>query len=83
MSLDGIIDIIKKDGVEKIILFGSQAYGKPSEDSDFDIAIIKETPLPFHARLKDLRMKVRSTTPFDFLFLPLKNLTRQKKLIHL
>ncbi len=29
---------------EKIILFGSYAYGTPSEDSDIDLLIIKDTP---------------------------------------
>jgi predicted nucleotidyltransferase len=28
---------------EKIILFGSRAYGSPDADSDFDLLIIKET----------------------------------------
>jgi len=28
---------------EKIILFGSYAYGKPTEDSDIDLFIVKET----------------------------------------
>jgi len=28
---------------EKIILFGSYAYGRPTEDSDVDLFIIKET----------------------------------------
>ncbi|MEW6606357.1 MAG: nucleotidyltransferase domain-containing protein [bacterium] len=28
---------------EKIILFGSYAYGKPAEESDIDLFIIKET----------------------------------------
>ncbi len=28
---------------EKIILFGSYAYGEPTEDSDLDVLIIKET----------------------------------------
>ena len=29
---------------EKIILFGSYAYGEPNEDSDLDMLIVKETP---------------------------------------
>ena len=29
---------------EKIILFGSYAYGQPNADSDLDLLIIKETP---------------------------------------
>ena len=28
--------------LEKLILFGSYAYGKPRRDSDFDIAVISE-----------------------------------------
>lgn len=28
---------------EKIILFGSYAYGEPHEDSDLDVLIVKET----------------------------------------
>ncbi|KKO18597.1 MAG: nucleotidyltransferase domain-containing protein [Candidatus Brocadia sp.] len=28
---------------EKIVLFGSYAYGKPSKDSDIDLLIIKES----------------------------------------
>lgn len=29
---------------EKIILFGSYAYGEPDEDSDLDMLIVKDTP---------------------------------------
>lgn len=29
---------------EKVILFGSHAYGRPDEDSDLDLLIIKDTP---------------------------------------
>ncbi len=38
--LDGIIKGYKP---KKVILFGSYAYGKPSEDSDIDLLIIKNT----------------------------------------
>ena len=30
----------------KIILFGSYAYGNPAPDSDVDLVVITETPLP-------------------------------------
>ena len=36
----GITDTLKGQGVEKIILFGSYAYGVPNEDSDLDIIIV-------------------------------------------
>jgi len=29
---------------EKIILFGSYAYGEPNEDSDIDLLVIKDNP---------------------------------------
>ncbi|MBI4288721.1 MAG: nucleotidyltransferase domain-containing protein [Chloroflexi bacterium] len=35
--------IREKYGPEKIILFGSYAYGKPTEDSDIDLLIVKDT----------------------------------------
>lgn len=39
-----IVDKIKKDyGPDKIILFGSYAYGVPDKDSDIDLLIIKDT----------------------------------------
>lgn len=31
-----------KNSVKDIILFGSQAYGKPNEDSDYDVLIVLE-----------------------------------------
>jgi predicted nucleotidyltransferase len=35
---------------DKIILFGSYAYGIPTEESDVDLLIIKDTEKPFHKR---------------------------------
>lgn len=35
--------IIKEYQPKKVILFGSYAYGEPTEDSDIDILIIKDT----------------------------------------
>jgi predicted nucleotidyltransferase len=40
---------------EKIILFGSHAYGEPHEESDIDLLIIKKTRKAFFARLYDVR----------------------------
>ena len=37
-----IIDDLKPLELDKIILFGSYAYGIPSEDSDLDICIIDD-----------------------------------------
>ncbi len=47
--------IAKKYKPDKIILFGSYAYGKPRKDSDIDLLIIKKTK----ARHIDRAVKVR------------------------
>jgi predicted nucleotidyltransferase len=38
----------------RIILFGSYAAGRPSEDSDIDLLIVKETDLPRHKRAREI-----------------------------
>jgi len=58
--------IVKTYNPEKVILFGSYAYGKPNENSDLDIAIIKNTTKTYHDRLIELRKLVRTTFPIDF-----------------
>lgn len=53
---------------EKIVLFGSHAYGVPNEDSDIDLLIIKQTQESFFKRLVTVR-KITSGlhrgVPFD------------------
>ncbi len=48
---------------QKIILFGSYAYGEPDEDSDIDLLIIKETPERFLDRMDVVRRLTRGTHP--------------------
>lgn len=64
--IDQILERVKKYEPKKVILFGSQAYGTPNKDSDYDIAIIKNTNKPYRERLIDIRKLVRMTTPIDF-----------------
>ena len=40
---------------QKVILFGSHAYGAPTSDSDIDLLIIKETPERFIDRWVTVR----------------------------
>ncbi|MFH7835457.1 MAG: nucleotidyltransferase domain-containing protein [Candidatus Aenigmatarchaeota archaeon] len=49
--LTRIIECIKKYNPEKIILFGSGAYGELDEYSDFDFVVIKNTDKRFLERL--------------------------------
>jgi predicted nucleotidyltransferase len=48
---------------EKIILFGSFAYGKPTPDSDVDLLVIMESDQGVHARMVQLS-KILSPRPF-------------------
>ncbi len=52
---------------ERIILFGSNAYGAPTEDSDVDLLVI--TPLRSRGCQKaaEIRRKIRPPFPLDLL----------------
>jgi len=57
---------------QKILLFGSYAYGKPDADSDLDLLIIKKTSQRFIDRLVNVRQIVsdpRRSVPFEPLVL--------------
>jgi predicted nucleotidyltransferase len=57
---------------QKVILFGSYAYGTPGIDSDIDLLIIKDTQESFFERLTRVRKVVSDThkgIPFDPLVL--------------
>jgi predicted nucleotidyltransferase len=44
---------------EKIILFGSYAYGTPTKDSDLDLLVILLTKEPMHKRVTKIRKLLR------------------------
>ena len=48
--------LIKECKPQRIILFGSLASGEVNETSDLDLLIIKETPLPFYERLREVAL---------------------------
>ena len=51
----------------KVILFGSMAQGSVGEWSDLDLVIIKDTPLPFLQRLKEVALLCRAPVGVDYL----------------
>lgn len=44
---------------EKIILFGSCAYGMPTKDSDLDLLVILPSDEPMHKRVLQIRKLLR------------------------
>lgn len=59
--------IVEKVKPDRIILFGSYAYGQPTEDSDIDLLVI----LPFEEmpvqQAISIRQKIKSPFPLDLL----------------
>ncbi|MFB0559680.1 MAG: nucleotidyltransferase domain-containing protein [Candidatus Lokiarchaeia archaeon] len=66
--------IVKELKPQKIVLFGSFAYGAPNEESDIDLLIVMETNEPFHkrwAKVCRLVREQRKGIPFSpFVFTP-------------
>ena len=57
--LDKIVNRLKQDyNPDQIILFGSYAYGNPTDESDIDLLIIKDTQEPILARWMVVRKLV-------------------------
>jgi predicted nucleotidyltransferase len=57
--------IAEKYKPEKIILFGSFAYGKPKASSDVDLLVIKNSKKRRVERIKEILMKVESVLPLE------------------
>ncbi len=68
-AVENIVEILaEKYQPEKIILFGSNVYGKPTEESDIDLLIVKETDKPFYKRWSEvctLVSDIIKTVPFS------------------
>lgn len=71
--IDEIVALLKLQGIEKLILFGSYAKGNPTLESDIDLLAIKNIPenktRDFRIQLKKLLWKKlgRENKEFDIL----------------
>lgn len=59
--------LAKKYNPERVILFGSFAWGKPTSDSDVDLLIIKNTKKNFLQRHLEVRKIIDGQLPIDIL----------------
>lgn len=86
MKIENRISIIKEmtDKIigafapEKIILFGSYAWGKPGLDSDIDFFIIKETDDTRQMSRKINRLLFPRETPIDVIVFTPQELEKRK-----
>ncbi len=60
-------EIVDRFSPQKVILFGSYAYGLPNNDSDIDLLVV----MPFEGHVHDQAVKIRrgldSSMPVDLL----------------
>jgi predicted nucleotidyltransferase len=61
--VEQIVDLFHPD---KIVLFGSHAYGRPSSDSDVDVLVVMPTKNPV-AQACGIRLAVEHPFPLDLL----------------
>ena len=83
---DEIVERLKPLEPDKIILFGSYAYGTPDEDSDIDLFLLKDGlnkdnirdfELEAYRKLRDIYKKYR-TNGIDILAAPTKEVYKKK-----
>lgn len=72
--------IVKNYKPEKVILFGSFAYGKPKPFSDVDLMIIKNTKKRLVDRIKEVLFMIDSNLPLDILVYTPQEFKREVKL---
>jgi predicted nucleotidyltransferase len=59
--------IVRACNPQKIILFGSYAYGQPNEDSDVDLLVVMPFKCSPHQQAFKIRMKIDPPMPLDLL----------------
>jgi len=60
-------EIVNQFNPERIILFGSYAYGKAKPDSDIDILVVMDFEGRPHQKAFEIRRKIKRSFPLDLL----------------
>jgi predicted nucleotidyltransferase len=68
-KVEQVFEQLKKMKPQAIIVFGSYAWGKPHEDSDLDVLMVKDTTRKFTDRIRDVHMKIKTLVPLDVIVL--------------
>ncbi len=70
-SMEQILNVARRIGEEfspqRVILFGSYAYGQPTPDSDVDLLVITSFKGSSVEKSVEMRLKVRPPFPVDLL----------------
>jgi len=80
-DIDGFVrQIVAKFRPERIILFGSHAYGSPSSSSDVDIVVVMNTPLKPIEQEVLIRKEIPRPFPLDLIVMKPREFARRLKL---
>lgn len=79
LDIDNIVASLKKINPERIILFGSYAYGQPNPESDIDLLVVVKTDKSFHERIQAIRPLLPKDRPIDLLVLTPEEYQSTKK----
>lgn len=69
LDINNIISSLKTANPQKIVLFGSYAYGKPTQNSDIDLLVVAKTDKSFHERIQQLRPLLPKDRSIDLIVL--------------
>lgn len=69
--------IVEEYKPEKIILFGSYAWGRPTQDSDFDLCIIKKNKKDFFVEARKIRRIIDGEIAADLIVHTPQEMTRR------
>src|SRR5438874_13613184 len=70
-------EVAAKVRPQRIVLFGSYAYGTPTEDSDVDLLVIMNYRGPNHDQIIKIRQSVPYTFPMDLLVHSERDISRR------
>lgn len=69
LDISNIISSLKGANPQKIVLFGSYAYGRPNSSSDVDLLVVVDTDKSFHQRIQEIRPLLPKDRPIDLIVL--------------
>ena len=80
-GIQTIINRLKTYNPQKVVLFGSHAWGRPTKSSDVDLLVIKESGKPKHHRITEVeRLLYPAPFPVDVLVYTSSELQKRLKL---
>jgi predicted nucleotidyltransferase len=62
-----VAEVVRRFPVERVVLFGSYAYGTPTADSDVDLLVVMNHEGPAVVQAAEIRKQIHAGFPLDLL----------------